>query len=685
MSIKTLTRSFAGGEITPELFGRLDLGKFQTGLAICRNFIPLPHGPVTRRPGTKLVREVKTSANYTRLIPFAFSADQTMVLEFGNLYLRFHTQGGTLLSGGSPYEIVTPFATADLADLHFTQSADVLTITHPTYGIREVRRLGATNWTVSAVSFAPSLSAPTGVTATATVASGSGHVTISYVVTAVAENGVDESLASSTASCSNTLSTSGNYNTITWSAVTGAVRYNIYKKTGGVFAYIGQSDLTRSFKDDNFAGDQAKVPPEDLIALNSASGEYPSTTTYHEQRRWFAGTDNKPQTLFATRTATETNLTSSIPSLADDAIEVRLAAQQQNRIRHLVPLSDLIALTAGGEWRIFNQGAEAITPTSISIKPQGYSGASNVQPVVTSGSILYVQAQGSRIRELSYNWESSAYKSVDMTIMAPHLANNHTLIDLAYSRAPDQILWAVRSDGALLSMTYVPEHQVYAWAKHDTDGLVESICVVAEDTEDALYLVVKRTINGSTKRFVERLQSRMFTELEDAYMVDCGATYDGVPNDTITGLTWLEGKVVNILADGAVHPQRTVTSGSITLDYEASKIHIGLPIVSDIKTLPLAFEGAQAAGQGTLKNVNKVHMRVYQSSGIQAGPSFSRLTTYPTRSVDDPYGSPPALRTGELSMAIGPSWNTDGGVCVRQTEPLPLTILSMTMEVATGG
>ena len=682
MSIKTLTRSFAGGEITPELFGRIDLGKFQTGLATCRNFIPLPHGPVTRRPGTKYVREVKTSSKYTRLIPFAYNADQTMVLEFGDQYIRFHTTGGTLLAAGVPYEIATPFLEVSLQDLHFTQSADVLTITHPDYPIHEIRRLGSINWTVSTVSFAPTLAAPTGLTISRV---GTGSITYAYVVTALADNGVDESLTSAEITITNNLSTAGNSNTIAWDAVTGAARYNVYKKTGGVYAYIGQSDLTRTFKDDNFLGDQAKVPPEAFITINGAAGEYPSTVTYHEQRRWFAGTDAKPQTVFATRTATETNLTSSIPSLSDDALEVKLAAQQQNRIRHLVPLSDLIALTAGGEWRIFNDGAPAITPTSISLKPQGYSGANNVQPVVTSGSILYVQAQGSRVRELSYNWESNAYKSVDMSIMAPHLAANYTIIDLAYSRAPDQIMWAVRNDGKLLAMTYVPEHQVYAWSQHDSDGFFESICTVAEGTEDALYAVVRRTINGSTKRYVERLETRFFTALEDAYMVDCGATYDGVPNDTIAGLTWLEGKTVNILADGAVHPQRVVTSGSITLDYEASKVHIGLPIVADIKTLPLAFEGAQASGQGVLKNVNKVHMRVYQSSGVQAGPSFSRLTTYPTRSVDDPYGSPPALRTGELSLSIGPSWNTDGAVCVRQTEPLPLTILSMTLEVATGG
>lgn len=679
---KLIARSFAGGEITPELYGRIDLGKFQTGLALCRNFIVLPHGPVTRRPGTKFVREVKNSAHTTVLIPFAFSADQTMALEFGNQYVRFHTMGGTLESTpGTPYEVATPYAHADLPLLKFTQSADVLTLTHPSYATRELRRLGALSWTLTTTSFAPALAAPTSVTATAT---GTGTTSYSYKVTALAENGIDESLGSATATCTNNLSTAGNYNTIAWAAVTNAIRYNVYKLTGGVYAYIGQASGT-TFKDDNFSGDQAKVPPESIITLNNSAGNYPAVSTYHEQRRWFAGTSNQPQTLFATRTATETNLTSSIPSQADDGIEVTIAAQQQNRVRHLVPLSDLIALTAGGEWRIFNQGAEAITPTSISVKPQGYSGASETQPVVTSGSILYVQAQGSHIRELSYNWETSAYRSIDMSIMAPHMFNSYTIDRMAYSRAPDQIAWAVRNDGVLLGMTYVPEHQVYAWHRHDTDGTFKSICTIAEGNTDALYAIVERTIGAATKKYIERLESRFFTTPADAYYVDCGLTYSGTPATTISGLGHLEGKTVNILADGAVHPQKVVTSGQVVLNAAASVVHIGLPITADIKTLPLTFEGAEAGGQGTMKNVNKLHMRVFESSGIKAGPAFNKLVQYPARNVTDDYGDAPALRTGELSLTIGPSWNTDGSVCIRQEEPLPLTLLSLTPEVAIGG
>lgn len=768
MSTKHLLRAFAGGEITPELAGRLDLTKFQTGLSLCRNFITLPHGPATRRPGCEFVREAGDSANAVRLLPFTFSADQTAVIELGHEYIRFHIDGATLLDGGVPYEIASPYQGADLFDIHFAQSADVITLAHPDYAVRELARLGATDWTLTEVSFAAPADVPISVAATPTVAVATALTQQRYVVTAVQADGVTESLASASASTTNNLTLAGNYNTITWVGVTGAARYNVYKLRGGVYGYLGQvtpvagtsvaiasmvrgslsasktvtvntavahgkvtgdrvlisdtgvgsfdgywqitvtdadtftyvsnkkttltisttgnvSTPSLSIVDDNVLPDTTQSPPEDIILLNSEPFDYPSTTTYHEQRRWFAGTYDKPQVLWATRTGTEANLTSSIPARDADGIEVRIASSQYNQVRHIVPLSDLIAFTAGGEFRIYADAAPAITPTSISIKPQGYAGASNVQPVVTTGSILYVQAQGSRVRELSYSWEANAYKTVDASIMAPHRFNGYTLTQMAFSRAPDSIAWAVRSDGVLLGLTYVPDQQVYGWHAHDTDGAFESVCVVPEDNEDVLYVVVRRTIGEATVRYIERMRSRLFTDQADAFYVDSGLTYDGAPATVLSGLAHLEGKVVDILADGAVHPQRTVTAGAVTLDTAASKVHIGLPITSDLRTLPLATEGAQAAGQGTIKNVNRVHLRVAQSSIVKAGPRFDLLREYPARAVTDPYGSPPALRDGELSLAVDPSWTQDAAVCVRQDLPLPLTVLSMTLEVVTGG
>lgn len=770
MSAKFLLRSFAGGEITPELAGRLDLTKYQTGLSLARNFITLPHGPAARRPGFEFIRAAGDSTRAVRLIPFAFSATQTVVLEFGHQYIRFHIEGATLLDPGTglPYSIATPYQSADLFDLHHAQSADIITITHPGYAARELARRGATDWTLTAITFAPPSGVPTNVVATPTVAVSTNLTQTKYVVTAVQPDGVTESLVSASVSALNNLTLAGNFNTLTWDGVDGAARYNVYKLRGGIYGYIGQvtpsgaspktissavaydsdglfkfkrvrvvtssahgyttgdrvliagttfydglfqvtvensttfnyakktvfpitvntgtaSTPTLSLVDDNVLADTSQSPPENIIALNSGANDYPAATTYHEQRRWFAGTNAKPQVLWATRTGTESNLTSSIPSREADGMELRIAASQFNQIRHLVALSDLIALTAGGEFRIYAEGAPAITPTSVTIKPQGYSGASNVQPVVTSGSILYVQAQGSRVRELAYSWEANAYRTTDVSIMAPHRFNGYALTQMAFTRAPDATLWAVRDDGTLLGMTYVPDQQVYGWHAHDTDGTFESVCVVSEGNEDVLYVVVRRTVGGTALRYVERLHSRIFTAQEDAFFVDSGLTYRGTPVTTLSGLGHLEGKTVNILADGAVEPPKVVTSGQITLTTAASVVHVGLPITADLRTLPLAMEGAQAAGQGTVKNINKVHLRVSQSSIVKAGPDFTRLREYPARAVSDPYGSPPALRDGELALTIDPSWNQDGALCVRQDLPLPLTVLSMTLEMQSGG
>lgn len=748
MSQRVLLRSFAGGEITPELHGRLDLTKYQTGLSLCRNMTVLPHGPVARRPGFRFRAETRDSTKPSRLVAYAYSAAETVVLEFGDQYIGFYVAGAPILEAnqnvvsvvgnavtmsgahgwttgddvfiggrlvnvvvtgastfnateydgttpvtftGTPataarvYRIASPYLAADLFALRYAQDDEALTITHPNYAARELKRLSATNWTLTTINFAPSGGIPTGVAVTPTVGTAGPQTPQSYVVTSIGADGVTESLASSVVSTNNALNLAGNYNTITWNAVVGATRYYVYKRRGGSFGFIGQT-TGLSIVDDNVQADTTKTPPENIITLNDDPARYPTAVTYHEQRRWFANTTEGPQTVYATRSGTKANLTSSIPSQDDDGMEFRVAARQQNAIAHLVPLADLIALTVGGEFRIYADGAPAITPTSLSVRPQGYSGAANVQPAVTSGSILFVQSQGSRVRELAYNWQQQSYASVDMTIMAPHLFNGFTVKEMAFVRAPEPVLWVVRSDGALIGMTYVPEQQVYAWHRHDTDGVFESICAATEADGDILYAIVRRTVNGRTVRYVEQLASRFFIDQQDAFYVDSGLSYAGPAVTTLSGLYHLVGKTVQVLADGAVFPERVVpASGTIVLDEPASVVHVGLPYVSDFQTLPLAFEAAPAGGQGMMKNVSDVRVRVAQTNVLQAGPDFDRLVTPPTRDVATPMGSPPTLRQGEFRFAIPPNWGGDGAVCIRQDLPLPLTVLSMVLHVSTGG
>lgn len=742
--MKTNLRSFAGGEITPEMFGRIDLTKYQTGLSLCRNFMVLPHGPIARRPGTDYVNEAKDSGNAVRCVPFAYSANQTMVLEFGHLYLRFHTNGQTLLEAnqaigsiaastvnlvahgysvgnwvyitnryyivgtaaansftvtnldgtpGTPsgtqvarvYTVTTTYTSDMLSSLKFAQNADVLTITTGLKLTAELRRVAALNWTLTDLSFIPTLAVPTGLTITPTVAVATNLTAARYGVTAIAADGVTESALSTTATGTNNLTLAGNFNTISWSASAGALRYNVYKLRGGIYGYIGQTTAL-SIIDDNILADTTTTPPTSTIVLN-ATTDFPATVAYYEQRRWFANTPAEPQTVFATRSATESNLTSSLPTREDDAMKFRLASTKQNAILHLVPLNDLIALTVGGMFRIFADGMPAITPTSISIKPQSSIGANSVQPVLADRAAIYVQANGARVREIASGGQQNnfGYQSTDLTLMAPHLFNGYEITDMAFADEPDKIVWAVRSDGTLLGMTYLPDQQVYGWHQHTTDGVIESVCTVSENNVAATYLVVRRTINGRTVRLIERLHARLFTEAVDAYFVDCGLTYSGSPATIISGLWHLEGENVSVLADGSTVPGLTVTNGQIVLPTAASKVHIGLPFVSDATTLPLALDSSvvPAGGRGAQKNVSKVFVRVTQSSLVQAGPTFNKLSTYPARAVSDPYGSPPDLLTGELSLSVSPSWNTDGEICIRQSEPLPLTVLSMAFDVVT--
>lgn len=681
-NVRTYKASFNGGELTPEFFGQIGDAKFQTGLALCRNFVVKPQGPIENRAGLAFVREVKNSSKRVRLLPFTYSTTQTMILELGAGYFRFHTQGATLLSGDQPYEVTNPYAEADLFDIHTTQSGDVLTLVHPNHPTKELRRLGATSWALTDIEYTPQVSTPTDAAA---VSSGSGtQYDYSYVVTTFSADLLTQSLPSDPATCTNNLYAPGAKNTISWVRPDDAplgTQFAVYKLSGGTYGYIGRTTAT-TLVDDNIAPDLSLTPPT-FDQVFQAPGDYPAATSYYEQRRVFAGTVNAPQKVWMTRSGTESDLSYSLPTKDDDRIAFRIAALQASTIRHVVPLSDLLVLTSSAEFRITSVNTDALTPTSISVKPQSYIGSSNVQPCIINSNLLYAAARGGHVREMAYSREANGYASGDLSLRSIHLFDDHEIADMAYAKAPMPIVWAVSTSGKLLGLTYVPEQQVGAWHQHDTDGMFESCAVVAEGREDVLYVVVRRLVQGGERRYIERLSSRRFANLAEGFFVDSGSTYRGAPQATITGLNWLEGKTVSILADGAVHPRRVVVDGAITLDNPASVVHVGLPITADAQTLPLVAQIDTGYGQGRVKNVNKVWMRVVRSSGIFAGPSVDRLVQFKQRTTE-PYGTPPTLRSDEIEIDVRPDWGNDASIIVRQSDPLPITITSMTMEVSIG-
>lgn len=678
------SRSFGAGEVTPEFFGMIADAKFQTGLALCKNFVVKPHGPVENRAGTMFVAEVKDSTKLTRTLPFVYGFGQSLIIQFAEGAFRFHAEGQTILSGGLPYEVAHPYLEDELFEVNYAQSGDVVQLRHRNHPRRELRRLGATSWELVDLVVGPQLDPPANLLGTATAGDTPGTpFDTDYVVTAITAEG-DESLQSATKTVSNNLFDDGAYNSLSWDVVVDAVRYNVYKKAAGLFGYIGQTDQLQ-FKDDNIAPDVGATPPLDIDLFTSA-GNYPGAVAYQGQRKAEAGTDSQPQNIWMTRAGSEENFNFSIPARDDDSIQFKIASRENNAIQHLVPMADLIACTPAALWRISGGLSEVLTPLTLSAREQTFVGVSSTKPLKVGNNMVYIAARGGHLREFGFDSDRNGYISGDVSIRAPHLFDNKAIRSMTLQQDPFPAIWIVREDGKIVGLTYIPEQQIAAFHQHETDGFFEDATTIYEEGRDVTYVVVRREVGGQTVRYIERFANREFETQDDQFFVDCGAKFTSEePVGTVTGIDWLDGREVAILADGAVMPRQTVDAGTIELPdgVTARTIIFGLPYVSDFQLLPMTLE-LDGYGQGMPKNVNRVFARVYRSSGFFAGPTFDELTEYKQRTIE-PLGSPPSLLTQEIELDVLPAWSDDGTVCVRQNEPLSLCVLSLTLDVAVGG
>ncbi|MDP2376413.1 ubiquitin-activating E1 FCCH domain-containing protein [Reyranella sp.] len=609
--------SFAAGEISPALHGRVDLAKYQVGLATCLNWFIHPFGGASTRAGTEFVGEAVDPAVRSRLIPFQFNTAETYALEFAHQKMRVIRDGGYVLepaiaisgitranpgivtttvphglgngdhvwidgvvgmseingrrftvagaaattfelsdtdtsawngwtSGGTVarfYTLATPYASVDLPLLKFVQSADTMTLTHPGYAPRNLTRTGHTSWTLIPIVFAPATSAPTG------LASTNPGGAQSYVLTAVNDENGEESLASATVGAADAVSG------IVFTPVVGCTYYNVYKHKNGIYGFIGRVKSGSTFTDTNIVPDTSDTPP---IQRNpfTAAGDWPGCSTWHDGRQWFARTDKGPQTLWASQSANFKNMSVSEPTRDSDAITRTIASREVNEIRFLLSLNSLLVFTSGGEWKCWaGSQSDIITPANTSLKPQGYTGISHVPPIVSGNSALFVTPSGRKVRDLAYDLGADSWQGKDVGILAGHLFEGAQVEEWALARDPDSIVWCVRSDGVLLGFTYLKEHDVYAWSRHITDGTVESVCAVQEESETALYASIRRKVAGATVRYVERLRSRLFADVADAWCVDSGVRYDGWNGDpartlTLTGAGYAAGDAVALSALG---------------------------------------------------------------------------------------------------------------------------------------
>lgn len=577
--------------------------------------------------------------------------------------VNFNTTSlGAYTSAGTAKRILTvttTYAEADLSTLKFVQSADVITIVHPTYPVREVARVSATSWTITDVTFAPGQAAPTGQSATQNGATGA--TTYNYKITAVASETYEESLPTAAATVSNgnaTISATNNIS-VSWTAASGAVEYNVYRSVNGVYGFIGIASAS-SFVDTGFTPDTVDTPPITRNPFGS-SDNYPSAVGYIQQRLGFADTNNDPEKVFLSKTGFYKNFTISSPIQDDDAVTFTMAGRQVNAVKHLVDLGELIVFTTGGEWNVGGDQSGIIRPTDINPKQHSYSGSGDLAPIVIDGTALYVQARGNLVRDLGFDYQIDGYRGNDLSIFSSHLFEGYTLVDWDYQQIPNSVVWAVRSDGTLLGLTYLREQQVLAWHRHDTDGTIENVCSIPEGSEDALYMVVKRTINGSTKRYIERFSTRFIDDVVDATFMDSYLSYDGRNTTsttmTLSGSGWTYTDTLTLTASASfftaadVGNQIHLTGSDGTLirftinAYSSATVVTGKPN----KTVPVVMRATamlvwtRAVDQLTgLWHLEGETISVFADGFVVANPNneaYDTLTiTNGTITLDKPYG-----------------------------------------------
>lgn len=685
MTTSLIQPSFAGGEVSPSLYGRVDLEKYQTSLRRCRNFIVRQYGGVENRPGTRYVAPAKFPDRKCRLIPFQFNTEQTYVLEVGDHYFRVFMDGAQVVyssgaSAGQPVDVTTPWAAADIDLLKYTQSADVMTVCHPNYPPMEIQRYAHDDWRTAEVAtvsgpfanvnidesitvYASATSGAVDLTASASIFK-SWHVGKLFYMEQKNVDTVGRWVTGEQVSVGNICRYQENYYRCvdagerghtgpvapthttgdSWDgwAVAGSDAYGVkwrYLHSGrGICRITSVSgDGMTATAEVVIRKDGEIELPGQVVGAESATYKwahyawngdagYPGTVVYFQQRLIFAGSRSQPQTVWTSRSGDYKDFGTSNPTVDDDAITYTYAGRQLNQIRHLIDVGSLVALTSGGEYKVNGNQQGTLTPSAFQFSSQGQNGASHVQPIAISNVALFIQQKGGAVRDLAYSFDVDGFQGSDLTILANHFFTGYQITDWAFSITPMSIVWCTRNDGALLGLTYLRDQQVAAWHLHPGAGRYESVCSIAEGNEDALYCVVERTINGQQRRYIERMQSRLYDVMDDAFFVDCGLTYDGRNRDagktmTLTGGTgdWPYDEEMTLTVAGASY----FTTGDI-----GSEIH--MPYVEDdvSKVLKLLIRSVASGNQAAVtsnRNVPAQFRGVPVSDWSMARSTFAGL------------------------------------------------------------
>ena len=650
--------SFTAGEVSPRMEGRVTLETYREGLADMTNLLVMPQGGVTRRPGTEYLGEIKNSAQSARLIPFQFKTTDTYILEFGDQVMRVFRSGLQVIDATD--KTITGVTQADpgviTSNSHGFSDGDEIYID----SVAGMTELNGRNYRVANAT-----------TNTFTLTNLFGDAIDTTDFTAYTSGGTATEI----------------YNIATPYAVADLPALRFVQSADTMFivhpSYAIRT-LTRS-ADNNWTFATPTITGTPDPALNTGTDDYPSVVTFFEQRLVYGATNNNPQTLWFSKNGDYSNFTAGTG--ADDALIYTIASNQVNAIRYLSATRVLTIGTTGGEYVLTATSDGPITPTTTLIRKYSNYGSAAIEPVQVADVTLFVQRGGRKVREFRYvgDINVAAYQAPDITIVAEHITAGG-LSAFAYQQEPDGVIWAVRADGSLIGVTYRREEEVVAWHKHviggEFDGgqaIVESIATLPSDTgEDELYMIVKRTINGVTKRYVELMRPFDFGGVTTgAFFVDSGLRYDGSAIGSLKGLYHLEGETVTVLANGASHPDRVVADGGVSLAYSSTTAAIGYGYTSSMQTMRIEAGSADGTSQGKPKRIHAITLRLHETVGIEVGNSPSENDRIFFRDSSMAMDQAVPLFTGDKDIEFPGGYDEDDRLYIRQTQPLPMSVLAL--------
>jgi hypothetical protein len=648
---------------------------------------------------------------------FTVAGVATNTFQLSGINSSAFTAYGSAGTTGEIIEVTTTYTLAQLATINFSQSADVLYLAHLSHAPAKLTRTSHTAWTLGDIDFTDGPYLDENITDTTLYSSANtGSVTVTASASLFASTDVGRLIrfreileidhdewATATSYTANTTvrfngnvykQTTGNtqtsgatppvhldgeetYGTVKWTyqhSGTGYVKITAYTNATTVTALV-KNDT--GFLPDRAVGSSNATKLWSLGSFSTTTG-FPRAIGFYEERLYFASTTTQPQTIFGSVSADFENHTPGIND--DDAINVTIASDKVNVIKHLLPARFLQLLTTSSEFTLSGgAGSEPVTPTNVNVLRETTFGTGDVKPLRAGNSTIIIQKGGEKVKEITFDLDTDGLLGVDLTVLADHLARGG-LTDMVWQQEPELLLWFVHADGRLIGLTYDRANATIGWHEHSLggDGVVESITAIPSGAEDQVYLTVKRTINSATVRHVVFLKSLYFNDdVEDAFFVDSGLTYDGSAVTAITGLNHLEGVSVTILADGSAHANKTVANGAITLDRSSSKVHIGYGYTSSLETLRMEAGAEDGIAQGKIKRIHGVTARFFQTVGAELGPDNNNLDRLPFRDSSMNMDEAVPLFNGDKEISFPSGYDNDAKIVIRQTQPLPMTILAI--------